>query len=91
MSGNFNEALKAIQRGIELDPSNEMLYTNLPLCYLFTGQFEKAQALYIEYKDKTYDNQYKTFKEAFLADLKDIESKGITHPDFEKVKELLQK
>jgi WD40 repeat protein len=88
-SENYSEALNAIQRGIELDPTNEMLFTNLPLCYLLTNQFEKAKSLYLDYKDKTYVGR--TFMETFLSDIAELEKAGITHPDFEKVKALLKK
>ena len=93
LSGNYKEALSGIQRGIELDPSNVYLYTNLPLCYLLTGQYEKAKSFYSEYKDKpwTASASFKTFKDVFLTDLADLEKRGITLPDFENVKELLKK
>jgi hypothetical protein len=34
---------------------------------------------------------FKNFKEVFLSDFADLERRGITHPDFEKIKELLNK
>jgi WD40 repeat protein len=88
----YNSALKAIQRGIELDPSNPYLRTNLPLCYLLSDKYELAKSFYLEYKDKpwTASSKFKTCKEAFLSDLTTLEKAGITHPDFEKVKELLK-
>ena len=92
-SGKNTEALGAIQRGIELDPSNGYLYSNLSLCYLFTGQYDKAKSVYLEFKNKpwTSDNSAKTFKEVFLSDITTLEKASITHPDFEKIKELLKK
>jgi tetratricopeptide (TPR) repeat protein len=92
-SGKYSEALDATLRGIELYPANELLLTNLPLCYIFTEQTEKAKSVYLEYKDKpfTEDAQYNSFKEVFLADIADLESKGLIHPYFEKVKDLLKK
>jgi lipoprotein NlpI len=89
LSGKYNEALNAIRRGIELDSSNEYLYTNLPLCYLLTGNYEKAKSLYLEYKDKPYFG--KTYRETFLNDISELEKVGINHPDFENVKEFLKK
>jgi WD40 repeat protein len=89
LSGKYNEALSGIQRGIELYPSNENLYRNLPLCYLLTGQYEKAESLYLEYQDKPYND--KSYRETFLNDISELEKAGITHPNFEKVKELLKK
>jgi len=90
-TGNYMAALNAIQRGIELDPNNEMLYVNLPLCHLFAGNTNKAMELYRAYKDKpwTADNRSKNFKESFLNDIVNLESNGLKHPDFVKIKKLL--
>jgi WD40 repeat protein len=92
LAKQYSESLKAIQRGIELDSSNVYLYTNLPLGYLFTDQFDKAKSVYLEFKDKpwTATEGFKTFGDAFLTDLRDFESKGISHPYFEKVRQLLK-
>jgi len=93
LSDRYSEALIATLRGIELYQANEVLIRNLPVCYLFDGQIEKAESVYSEYKDKPYtdDTQYTTFKEAFLADIEDFKSKGIINPGFEKMKNLLKK
>ena len=91
LSGNYKEALAGILRGLELCPSNEYLNSNLPLCYLLTDKYVKAKIIYLEWKDRpwTVDNSFKTFKEAFINDIAELESRGIAHPDFVKVKELL--
>ncbi len=90
-TNNYADGLKAIQRGIELDSSNDMLFVNLPLCYLFAGEIDKANELYLAYKDKpwTADNRSKTFKESFLDDITNLERNGVSHPDFIKVKKIL--
>ncbi len=93
LAGKYSEALEATQRGIDLYPLLEVLARNLPLCYLFNDQIDKAESAYSEYKDKPYteDSQYTSFKEAFLADIADLEKRGKIHPDFEKIKKLLKK
>ena len=93
LTKDFKKALKAVMRGIELNPSNEYLYSNLTLCYLLTNQYEKAESLYLEYMEKPWsaDNTAETYKDIFLGDIKTLEKAGISHPDFEKVKELLKK
>jgi hypothetical protein len=55
--------------------------------------YSEAEAEYLKWKDKpwTSDTQFKTFREVFLSDIADLESKGITHPGFAKIKELLKK
>jgi WD40 repeat protein len=87
LAQEFDDALVAIIRGIEINPFEINLQKSMPLCYLLTNQFEKSKELYLEYKNKPYENF--TFKKAFLQDFSALESKGITHPDFEKIKNLL--
>ncbi len=93
LSGKYNEALNASLRGIELDSTNGYLYKNLPLCYLFTDQYDKARSLYSEYKNKPWKgtNEFKTYREAFLEDIANLIKMGITDPNFEKIKEILMK
>ena len=93
LTGRYPSALEAIKRGIVLDPSNQYLYTNLPLCYTFNGQTEQAKATYMEWKDRewTADDGYETFTQAFLADIDYLESIGISHPDFAEIKLILSK
>ena len=86
----FKDALRAAQIAKEADPSYLLTYTNLALSYLFTDQFEEAKEVYLEWKDKPYDEEFETFKDVFLADLEDLEQTGITHPDFEKIRRLLE-
>jgi WD40 repeat protein len=90
---DFKIALDAAQTSIRADNDNPNIYTNLPLAYIFNDQYEKAIEIYTEWKDKplTTVNNLKPYKDVFLEDIETLESKGITHPDFEKVKELLKK
>lgn len=74
----------------EADPSYLLTYTNLALSYLFTDQFEEAKEVYLEWKDKPFDDRYETFRDVFLEDLETLEQIEITHPDFEKIRKLLE-
>jgi WD40 repeat protein len=89
----FELSLDAIKLSIKADSTFGLAYTNLPLAYLFNNQYSKAEEIYNKLKDKPLDpgNSTKKFREAFLEDIADLESKEITHPDFAKVKELLKK
>ncbi len=88
----FATSLKAIQLSLKLDSSYEISYSNLPLAYIFNNKYNEALEVYLKWKDKPYttDESYKTFREAFLSDINDLEGKGISHPGFKKVKELLK-
>ena len=87
----FKDALRAVQIAKEADSSYLSTYTNLALSYLFTDQFEEAKEVYLEWRNKPYNEEFETYKEVFLEDLKDMEEARVTHPDFEKVRALLEK
>ncbi|MGE0084631.1 MAG: tetratricopeptide repeat protein [Desulfococcaceae bacterium] len=87
----FAKAGEAAQKGIALDPSQEWIKTNLASSFLFTGQWDKAKAIYLELKDKKdQHDETKTYRDVFLEDLNALEKAGITHPDMAKVREMLK-
>jgi len=83
----------AAKIAVKADSTFQNTYTNLPLALIFNNMYDEAVKVYMKWKDKPYldDPGFKTFKEVFLSDFDDLERRGITHPDFEKVKELLKK
>jgi WD40 repeat protein len=89
----YKNSLTAIKIAIKADSTYQGSYTNLPLVYLFNNMYRESETEYLKWKDTpwTSDTRFKTFREVFLADIADLESKGITHPDFAKIKELLKK
>ena len=89
LSKDYKTALKAISRGIELVPSLPEHYSLLPFCLLLTGQFENARAVFMEYRYKPLLDS--TYGETYIDDIAELEKAGITHPDLERVKELLTK
>ena len=85
------EAIAASLKALKLSPANAaMIKTNLAHAYLFENQFEKAKAIYLENRDAKLRNDQRTFSEAVLDDFTELEKAGITHPDMEKIKALLQ-
>ena len=65
-----------------------MLNTNLAHGYLFSGQYQKAKELYLNYKDKKLADG-RSFKQAVLDDFKEFRKRGINHPDMKKIEKLL--
>jgi hypothetical protein len=77
------------------NPNNNILYTNLALSYLLTDDWVNAKEVYTTWQDSTYNSPYIgrdiiTLRNSFLKDLDNLEKEGISHPDFEKVRELLK-
>jgi WD40 repeat protein len=89
----YKNSLAAIKIAIKADSTYQGSYSNLPLVYLFNDMYSEAEAGYLKWKDTqwTYDTRYKTFREAFLGDIIELENRGINNPGFAKIKELLKK
>ncbi|MBK8704755.1 MAG: tetratricopeptide repeat protein [Saprospiraceae bacterium] len=92
LSGRYEEAGQAAQKGLELAPNETWIYSNLAASYLLQGKFEEAKKIYTQYADAPADPLHiRTMRTIFLADIDQFEQKGITHKDFKKVRGLLQK
>ncbi|MGF7039725.1 hypothetical protein [Mucilaginibacter lappiensis] len=74
---NYKEAILSSQNGLQLVKTNDWIYTNLALGYLLIGEFDKAKAIYLQYKDKNFYQSKNTFKKTFIDDLVDLESEDI--------------
>jgi tetratricopeptide (TPR) repeat protein len=84
------ESIAASLKALKLSPDDAvMIKTNLAHAYLFSGQFEKAKAIYLENKDAKLADDKRSFTQAVLDDFKELQDAGITHPDMEKIKILL--
>ncbi|MFN8207567.1 MAG: hypothetical protein U0T82_09200 [Bacteroidales bacterium] len=88
----FKLALDAIRFSVESDSTNQYANITLPLALILNDQYELASQIYLKYyKGFMYGNSYKSYGLLYLLDMEGLETKGITHPDFKKVKNLLQK
>ena len=85
---NFSLALKASEFIDILDHKNNRIFNTLALAFLLNNKWSKASSIYLKYQDSLYYGERKC-KQVFLEDLDEMEKLGITHPDFQKVRELL--
>ena len=89
-SKQYDKALKAINKGIELDDSELRLQLNLAHYYMLTNQFGKAKTLH-----KKYQSQNITAKTSWKAqaktDIHEFKKAGIQSDDLDKVLEILGK
>ncbi|TXI18877.1 MAG: ATP-binding protein [Nitrosomonas sp.] len=86
------KAIEASQYGLAIKTNERMeatLHTNLAHGYLFTGQFDKAEAIYLRYRDKTVSDG-RSFKQAVLDDFKEFRQRGIDHPDMSRIEALMR-
>ncbi len=84
------EAITSAQKALELEPKHIISNKNLALGYVVNNEFDKAKPIYKKWKNKYFYIGEETCKEIFLQDLKELEQAGITHKDFERVRELLK-
>ena len=83
------EAISTAQQILESMPEHTSMNANLALGYVLNGQYDLAEPLYLRWKDKTFHQGLYPARRIFLYDIRKLEEKGITHPDFDKVRALL--
>lgn len=82
------EAIQAAARGIERDPNQHWIKTNLAHGYLFTNQFEKAKVIYIQNKELDLGDG-KTFAKVVLDDFRKFGERGLRHPRMVEIERLV--
>ncbi len=88
-ANDFAAAEQSARKGLEIDPSQQWINTNLALSLLFQGKYEEAETIYQNLRDKPYNGDL-TWTEVFLADLIELENAGVVHPDVDKIRKILQ-
>lgn len=82
---DFEGAIAYANNGIQIDPANLWIYTNLAHGLLFTNQFDRATEIYNKYIGiKLSSGNY--WEEVLLKDFKDLADAGIVHPQMDTVK-----
>ena len=89
--GEYEEAIHAVQKTLELNPNAQEVETNLALGYLLNDQWEEAEVVYLRWKGRGFPNDDRLCDEVFLQDIADLEAAGIIHPNFAKVREMFKK
>lgn len=86
----FESAVEAARKAIELDPTQPQAYVNLATALLFDGQYDEAAGIYQEKKGQVAKS-FGSYSKSFLKIIEDLQDYGITHPDVEKIYALLAK
>jgi hypothetical protein len=75
---DFDGAIAASGRGLDVWEKNNGMITNMALGYLLSGNFDEADKLYDQYKKESYKSDPdRKFRESFLQDLDDLQKAGI--------------
>lgn len=87
----YEESITAVQKTLELNSEVQIVEKNLALAYLLTDQWEEAKQIYKKWKGEYFPDNSRLCDDIFLEDIKLLEGEGISHPDFEKVREFFYK
>lgn len=88
---DFTGADASARKCLEVNQSYVPIYRWQAPTFLFQGRSSEAKTLYAKWKDQPWPGkEAETFKEVFLSDLERLKAQGITHPDIEKIQELLK-
>ncbi len=91
-SGDYDLAILSAHEASELDATgNTKGFENLILvnAYVLKNKPKKAWIIYRLLKDELFPGTNNTYKSYFLADIEALESKGIHHKEFTKIKKFL--
>lgn len=88
----FSQALRSIREAQLSDSTNIEINLLLPFAYIFNNQYDKAEVIIKEFKDKPLNgiDNFTTYSEMYKHSLEILEDRAIIHPDLSKVKELLK-
>jgi tetratricopeptide (TPR) repeat protein len=88
---DFAGSLASSDEALKLRPKYLIAETNRAHALLFLGRIKAAEAIYLQHRgEKVSANSDQTWDEAILTDFDDLERAGITHPDFARLRKLLQ-
>lgn len=88
----YQQAIAAAQKTLQLNPQFVKVETNLALGYLLNNRYDLALPVYKKWKGKKFEAADQDLADAiFLKDIAELEDMGVKHPDFQKVKDLFSK
>ena len=91
--GNYDFALDLTKKLGNLDNRTWSGYNRLVLVniYILLNKPYLAWPIYKKYVDEIFPGTNQTYRQNFLADIKELESNGVYHKEFNKIKKFLQK
>ncbi len=90
LTGHPENAINSAKKGLEFDPNQTWIMTNLAHGYMLTNQLCESEKIHVKMKKEKISASQKPWKEAVLDDFKTFSEKNITHPNIAKIKTLLE-
>jgi len=87
---DYDGARKAAKISLFMKPDRKMVNSNLAISYILNNQYNKAEKIYKEYRNKALSPYMNRAKVNFLEDIRTLEKAGVHHKDFKKAKKLLE-
>ncbi|AUP81229.1 tetratricopeptide repeat protein [Flavivirga eckloniae] len=87
LTKDFKLSENSAKEGLNMDPSQKWINTNLALSLILQDKYESGREIYLRLKDKPYRKA--NYSKTFLEDITTLQKAGITHPDFKKIVKLL--
>ena len=75
---------------MSLDSTKVSVESNLVFGYLLNNQYAEAEKIFLKWKNKSFPDYEGYCNDIFLQATADLEAAGITHPNFAKVRLLLE-
>ena len=91
LNKRYGEAIIYAEKSIAINKITEV-WNSLALAYIYTGEFTKAEKIYLEYKDKKYpiSASYETYSDFFVKWINYLSDNNLHHKDFVKALEILK-
>lgn len=84
---NFKTSREQSQIGLSFDDSQLWIKQNLALAFLFDGEYQQAEDIYLDLKNNSSDQD--VFIAETLKEFSDLRKKGLTHPDMKKIEQVM--
>ncbi len=89
MTKQFGKAIKSLQKGQSLDPTELLLQLNLAHAYLLDGDYKSAKSIYKEYQNQNVTDSI-SWKQKVKDDFNTFKKSGVPSKDFDRVLKLLE-
>lgn len=90
LENDLNGAGEYLKKALAFDSQNMYLRGNLGIYHVLNNNYNLAEEAFTYYKRRAKLPNGERWFEVIGNDLETLENRGITHPDFEKVRELLR-